>query len=108
MNKIIKGIPGSGGTAIGKVKIIINEKHIGEFKAGEILVTRQTSPAWTPLFMAAKAVVTEVGGSLSHAAIVAREYGIPAVVGINGITGELKTGQLIEIDGIKGEIKVFE
>jgi|SRR3989338_6575045 len=108
MNKTIKGIPGSGGTFTGKVRIIIDEKHINEFKAGEILVTRQTSPAWTPLFMAAKAVVTEVGGSLSHAAIVAREYGIPAVVGIMGITGELETGQQIEVNGTSGEIKVFE
>lgn len=101
----IKGIPGSAGIAKGIVRVVTDQNHIGEFKAGEILVTRQTSPAWTPVFMAAKAVVTEIGGQLSHAAIVAREYGIPAVVGIPNVTKLIKSGTPIEVNGTKGTIQ---
>lgn len=107
MNTIIKGTPGSSGIVQGKVRVIIKENQFTEFKPGEILVTKQTSPAWTPLLMAAKGVVTEMGGQLSHAAIIAREYGIPAVLGVKGITKELKSGQEIKLDGTKGSIEAI-
>jgi pyruvate,water dikinase len=73
---------------------------------GEILVTVTTMPAWTPLFGAAAAVVTETGGALSHCAIVAREYGIPAVVGAFGATRAIKTGQVISVDGTNGTVSI--
>ena len=69
---------------------------------GEILVAITTMPAWTPLFGVAAAVVTETGGPLSHCAIVAREYGIPAVVGAHGATQRIQTGQSITVDGSTG------
>ena len=103
---VIKGIPGSVGTVIGVARVIVDQHHLQEFKSGEILVTRQTSPAWTPVFMAAKAVVTEIGGQLSHAAIVAREYGIPAVVGVPNATRLIKSGITIEVNGSKGTIQI--
>jgi pyruvate,water dikinase len=106
MTKLIKGTPASKGITSGKVRVIENENQFKEFRAGEILVAKQTSPAWTPLFGAAKAVITELGGQLSHAAIVAREYGIPAVVGVNNATEILKTGYTITVDGLKGEIEI--
>ncbi|TSC88443.1 MAG: pyruvate, water dikinase [Microgenomates group bacterium Gr01-1014_16] len=104
---IIKGIPGSVGVITGVARVIIDQHHLQAFKSGEILVTKQTSPAWTPIFMAAKAIVTEIGGQLSHAAIVAREYGIPAVVGVPNATKLLKSGIKIEVNGTKGTIQVL-
>jgi pyruvate,water dikinase len=71
-------------------------------KKGEILVAPITNPAWTPLFAVASAVITEVGGILSHGAIVAREYGIPAVMSVPGATKLLRDGQRITVDGNKG------
>jgi phosphoenolpyruvate synthase/pyruvate phosphate dikinase len=74
---------------------------------GEVLVCRVTDIGWTPLFAAAAAVVSEVGGAMSHAAIVAREFEIPAVVGVERATQHLRTGQLVEVDGGSGEVTVL-
>jgi pyruvate,water dikinase len=71
---------------------------------GEVLVAVTTMPPWTPLFGVAAAVVTETGGPLSHCAIVAREYGIPAVVGATGATRTIRTGQLVTVDGSRGVV----
>lgn len=106
MIQTLMGIPASNGVVKGKARIVVDEKHFGEFKPGEILVTRQTSPAWTPLLAVAAGVVTEIGGQLSHAAIVAREYGIPAVVGVKDATKIIKTGQEIIIKGKDGKIEI--
>lgn len=103
--KTIKGIPGSAGIVTGLARVIIGHNNLQEFIPGEILVTKQTSPAWTPVFMAAKAIITEIGGQLSHAAIVAREYGIPAVVGIPNVTKLIKSGTTIEVNGTKGTVQ---
>lgn len=103
----IKGIPGSAGIVTGLARVIIGHNNLQEFKPGEILVTKQTSPAWTPVFMAAKAVVTEIGGQLSHAAIVAREYGIPAVVGVPTAIKIIKSGMTIEVNGTEGTIQIM-
>ncbi len=73
--------------------------------AGEILAAPSTDPGWTPLFLRAKALVTETGGYLSHGAIVAREYGLPAVVNVPGLLGQLRDGESVEVDGDSGEVK---
>lgn len=105
MIQTLMGIPASNGVVRGKACIVVDEKHFKEFKPGKILVTRQTSPAWTPLLGVAAGVVTELGGQLSHAAIVAREYGIPAVVGVKNATKLIKDGQIITIRGEEGTIE---
>ena len=106
MSRTLIGRAASQGTAKGIAKVIISENQFSKFRVGDILVTKQTSPAWTPLFAVAKAVVTELGGTLSHAAIVAREYGIPAVVGVKEATKLIKDGGEIEIFGSEGKIEI--
>ena len=103
--EIVKGIPASPGSAEGTAKIIMSLDDVGKFEPGDVLVTQATSPAWTPLIACANAVVTDIGGTLSHAAIVCREYGIPAVVGTTNGTQLIKNGQVIEVDGATGVIK---
>jgi pyruvate,water dikinase len=71
---------------------------------GEVLVAPSTDPGWTPLFMTAGGLVMEMGGMMSHGSIVAREYGIPAVVGVPGATAAIQTGQLVTVDGGKGVV----
>ncbi len=88
-------------------RIIRSPDDFGKFKAGEILVAPTTDPMWTNLFPIAKAVVTEMGGVLSHASIVAREYGTPCVVNIQGIIAALEDGDLIEVDGTSGVVKII-
>lgn len=89
---------------MGTARVIVSLDEIDRFKKGDILVTKATSPAWTPLIHASSAVITDLGGSLSHAAIVSREYGIPAVVGTKDATKKIKDGSKITVDGTKGEI----
>jgi len=103
----IPGNPGSRGTAKGVARIILTIADGSRLQPGEILVTPTTSPPWTPLFATAAAVVTETGGELSHCAIVAREYGIPAVVGATGATAAIKDGDLIEVDGDAGMVHIL-
>jgi pyruvate,water dikinase len=79
-----------------------------ELSPGEILVCPGTDPAWTPLFLAASGLVMEVGGMMTHGSVVAREYGIPAVVGVNQATVRLQTGQRIRINGSTGRITLLE
>ena len=102
--KVLKGIAASPGIIRGKVRIIRGEHEFGKLLAGEVLVCPYTNPSWTPLFATAIAVVTETGGLASHAAIVAREYGIPAVMAIPGVTRTLKEGQEILVNGNRGII----
>ena len=102
-NNSIKGFGVSGGIIRGKVRVISNiDDDI--LQAGEILVTRFTDPGWTPMFARAGGIVTEVGGMMTHGAIVSREYGIPAVVGVAEAVKRFKTGDEITIDGNSGEI----
>ena len=104
--KTIKGIAGSPGIASGPVKVILSPSDFSRFKKGDILVAVSTDPAWTPLFAIAGGVVTEYGGLLSHGAIVAREYGIPAVLDIENATKILKDGAIIEVDGNRGSVNI--
>ena len=105
MNKA-KGLPGSAGVARGTARVIHSLAEAGRLQPGDVLVTVSTEPPWTPLFATASAVVTDSGGVLSHSAVVAREYRIPAVVGTGNATTTFKDGQLIEVDGNAGIVRV--
>jgi phosphohistidine swiveling domain-containing protein len=104
---IIKGQPGSAGRVEGIVQRIDSIEEGDRLQAGEILVTSTTNVGWTPLFPRAAAVITDIGGSLSHAAIVARELGIPAVVGCGDATIRLKTGDRVRVDGGRGTVELL-
>jgi pyruvate,water dikinase len=99
-----RGIPASPGIAVGPVRVITGLDDFDQFCAGDVLVCRTTSPAWTPLLARATAVVTEVGGMLAHAAIVAREFGIPAVLAAPGAMTMLVDGQRVVVDGSAGTV----
>jgi len=99
---LLKGTSGSPGVASGPAKIVLDVSEFGKLRAGDVLVAPVTNPAWTPLFQRAAAIVVDAGGAASHAAIVAREYGIPAVMGTMNGTKELKDGQWIQVDGSRG------
>ena len=105
---VVTGRPGSGGRVEGVVRIIHSPAESDQFKKGEILVATSTNVGWTPLFPRAAAVITDVGAPLSHAAIVARELGIPAVVGTRNATTRLKTGDRVLVDGGQGVVQVLE
>ena len=101
----IKGFAGAAGKVRGKARVITNVDKIGELQKGDILVTTATNVGWTPAFSKVSAIVTDIGAPLSHAAIVAREFGIPAVVGCGNATMMIKTGDEIEVDGSAGVVK---
>jgi len=103
---VITGSPVSPGVVEGVVHVVL-DPHQSQLAPGEILVCPGTDPAWTPLFMAAGGLVTEVGGMMTHGSVVAREYGIPAVVGVHQATTRLKNGQRIRVDGTAGKIVVL-
>ena len=99
----LRGAPASGGAAAGRARVIL-EPAGAHLEPGEILVAPSTDPGWTPLFLTAGGLVMEMGGPMSHGAIVAREYGIPAVVGVPQATGRIQTGQTVTVDGSSGTI----
>ena len=105
---ILKGTPVSAGIAEGKVRIILDPSMCSKMKNGNILVTEMTNPLYMPAIKKAKAIVTDVGGLLSHAAIVSRELGIPCIVGTKKATKILKEGDRVLVDGTKGEIYKYE
>lgn len=99
---LVGGIPGSPGVAEGPVCVIRDPSEFGKLRPGDVLVAPYTNPAWTPLFGRAAAVVVESGGPASHAAIVAREYGLPAVMGARDATRRLADGRRVRVDGTRG------
>jgi rifampicin phosphotransferase len=99
------GEPASPGTATGRVRVILDPAEFPDFQPGEVLVARATAPAWTPLFAKAAAVVTDGGTLAAHASLVAREYGIPAVVATGDATTRLRDGQLVSVDGSAGIVQ---
>jgi pyruvate,water dikinase len=101
---VIKGLGASPGRITGSARVLRGPEEFGQMQPGEILVAGITTPAWTPLFAMAAAVVTDVGGPLSHGSIVAREYGIPAVLGTGVATRRIASGQTITVDGTAGEV----
>jgi pyruvate,water dikinase len=106
LTKII-GFPGSPGIVEGTVRVCRTVKEIGQLQEGEILVAPTTSPSWAPAFQKIGAAITDVGGVMCHAAIVCREYGLPAIVGTGSATSRLKTGMRIKMDGARGEIEIL-
>jgi pyruvate,water dikinase len=107
-DNLVRGQPGSAGRVEGMVQRIDSPDEGDRLQSGEILVATTTNVGWTPLFPRAAAVVTDVGGSLSHAAIVARELGIPAVVGCGDATVRLKTGDRVLVDGRRGVVEILD
>ena len=104
----VKGFAGAAGVVTGTVRVIEDIDHIGELADGEILVTRVTNIGWTVAFHKVSAIVTDIGAPLSDAAIVAREFGIPAVVGCRNATTVLKTGDVVTVDGGCGTVTVIK
>jgi rifampicin phosphotransferase len=103
---IVRGASGSAGTATGVARVVRSLADASRLKPGEILVAETTAPPWTPLFRVAAAVVTDTGGILSHSAVVAREYGIPAVVGAGRATTAIADGDVVEVDGDAGTVRI--
>jgi pyruvate,water dikinase len=104
----VRGHAGSPGKMRGTARVIRSMAEAGKLRQGDVLVTEATMPAWTPLFATAGAVVTDAGGILSHGAIVAREYQIPAVVGTVFATTTFRDGQMLEVDGDAGIVRVIQ
>lgn len=104
----ITGQPASPGRATGPVRIVRGPEDFDRFRPGDVLVARVTAPAWTPLFARAAAVVTDGGTLAAHASLIAREYGIPAVVGTGDATARLRDGQVVTVDGSTGTVQVME
>jgi pyruvate,water dikinase len=100
------GLPVSAGTAEGRARVILDMAE-ADLEAGDILVTTYTDPSWTPAFVAIKALVTEVGGLMTHGAVIAREYGLPAVVGVEHATQLIRDGQRIRVHGTDGYIEIL-
>ena len=107
-SNVLRGIPVSPGTITAPASVIHNADEFDQMVPGSILVCPMTSPAWTQLFAHASGLVTDIGGILGHGSIVAREYGIPAVVGTGTITVRVKSGQILEVDGDAGTVEILE
>ncbi|MBU1752457.1 hypothetical protein KKG56_01125 [bacterium] len=103
---LLKGHPASPGIAEGRARVVLTVEDLVNIEDGEILVCPITTPSWTPIFSRIRAVVTNVGGSMSHAAIICREYGVPAVVGTGVATQMIKTGQMLRVDGRAGTVEI--
>ncbi|RPI00573.1 MAG: hypothetical protein EHM71_17230, partial [Zetaproteobacteria bacterium] len=104
---LLKGNAGSPGTVRGPAKVVRSLHEAGKLRQGDILIAETTAPAWTPLFATAAAIVTDTGGILSHCAVVAREYRIPAVVGTDVATATIRDGQNVEVDGDAGIVRIL-
>jgi len=106
--KEISGFAASPGVVEGVARVLRNVNDIGQIRDGEILVCPVTAPSWGPVFGKIKAAVSDIGGTMSHAAIVAREYGLPAVVGTGQATHRIKTGQRLRVDGTRGIVRILD
>ena len=102
----IVGLPVSSGVIEGRARVILNMEE-ADLEDGDILVTAFTDPSWTPLFVSIKGLVTEVGGLMTHGAVIAREYGLPAVVGVEKATSLIKDGQRIRVHGTEGYVEIL-
>jgi pyruvate,water dikinase len=103
----LTGAAASPGVVEGPARVVRTLADLPDVREGEILVCGSTSPAWAPIFTKIKATVTDVGGVMSHAAIVCREYGLPAVVGTGRATSEIRTGEAIRVDGSTGVVTLL-
>ena len=102
---MIKGVAASSGVRRGRAKLVWTTDDFKKMTPGDVLVCRSSNVSWIPLFTIAGAVVTDVGGALSHAAVVAREFGVPAVVGVGVAFERLRDGMLVEVDGDRGTVR---
>jgi pyruvate,water dikinase len=100
------GLPVSAGTVEGRARVVLDLAQ-ADFEAGDILITAYTDPSWTPLFVAISGLVTEVGGLMTHGAVIAREYGLPAVVGVENATRLIRDGQRIRLHGTEGYVEIL-
>jgi len=103
----LRGFAGSPGVAEGPARVVLSVEQLGTVRDGEILVCPITAPSWTPVFTKIKAAVSDIGGIMCHAAIVSREYGLPAVVGTGYGTKNIKTGQRVRVDGNTGVVTIL-
>lgn len=103
---VLQGVPGSPGVVEGRARIVTDPANPPDLVPGDIMVAPLTDPAWTPLFLAADAVVVNVGGQISHAVIVSRELGLPCVVSVTDATERIADGAIIEVDGQAGQVRV--
>jgi len=104
----LKGYAASPGVVEGTAKVLRSINDFGEIKKGDILVAPITHPSWSPLFSKISAAVSDIGGTMSHMAIVAREYGMPAVVGTGEATKRITNGQRLRVDGDRGIVTILE
>ncbi|WP_024292744.1 phosphoenolpyruvate synthase [Lacrimispora indolis] len=104
----LPGLAVSGGVAEGRARVILDIKEAGRIEKGDILVTKFTDPSWTPAFISVSGLVTEVGGMATHGAVITREYGLPAVVGVTDATKHIKDGDRIRVNGNMGYIEFLE
>jgi pyruvate,water dikinase len=100
------GLPVSAGTIEGRARVV-HDVAQAQLEAGDILVTAYTDPSWTPLFLTVAGLVTEVGGLMTHGAVIAREYGLPAVVGVENATRRIRDGQRIRVHGTEGYVELL-
>ncbi|MFG2723191.1 PEP/pyruvate-binding domain-containing protein [Streptomyces sp. NPDC048416] len=104
----VTGVPGSAGRYTGPVRVVLSESEFDKIRAGDVLVCPITSPVWSVVFPSIGALVTDTGGALSHAAIIAREYGIPATLATGNATEILADGMLVTVDGVTGTVEILE
>jgi pyruvate,water dikinase len=100
----LKGVAASPGQVTATARVLLGPEDFGQMRPGDILIAEITTPAWTPLFAMAAGIVTDIGGPLSHGSIVAREYGIPAVMGTGVATRRIQNGQTVTVDGAAGTV----
>ena len=105
---LLNGVATSTGKVTAPARVLHGPEDFDQMQIGEVLVAGTTTPAWTPLFAMASAVVTDIGGPLSHGSIVAREYGIPAVMGTGIATRHIQSGQIITVDGTAGTVEILQ
>jgi len=104
---VLEGIPGSAGVARGAARIVTDISQAVDLEAGDVLIAPFTDAAWTPLFLSAAAVVVDMGGSVSHAVVVAREFGIPCVVSASNASRLIPQGAMVQVDGTNGLITIL-
>jgi pyruvate,water dikinase len=104
----VRGYAASPGVAEGVARVVRDVNEIGTVEQGEVLVCSVTAPSWAPVFPKISAAVSDIGGMMSHAAIIAREYGLPAVVGTGHATKQIKTGARVRVDGDNGVVTILE
>jgi pyruvate,water dikinase len=103
----LKGTGASAGVVRGQARVALGPDDFGRIQRGDIIVCPSSNPSWVPVFAIAGGLVTNTGGVLAHAAVVAREFGLPAVVGVAGATTRIRDGQTVEIDGTAGTVKLL-